>query len=67
MVKASDEVRFHERLKKQLGFRKRDYFRLADLLKLEELDPEILRKARRDPRRSPIRAVFLHRWLVFEY
>ncbi len=50
MVKASDEVldlifrRFYETLKKPLGFRKRDYCRLADLSKPEELDPEILEK-----------------------
>jgi hypothetical protein len=50
MVKASDEVldlifrRFYETLKKPLGFRKRDYCRLADLLKPDELDPEILEK-----------------------
>ncbi|MFZ4615759.1 MAG: type II toxin-antitoxin system prevent-host-death family antitoxin [Rectinemataceae bacterium] len=32
--------RFHETLKKPLGFRKRDYCCLADLLEPDELDPE---------------------------
>ncbi len=32
--------RFFETLKKPLGFCKRDYCRLADLLESDELDPE---------------------------